>query len=64
MMPDLLQSLANERVRDRERLFAARNATFGEPPDRRPHRAEVRLGYWLISIGCRLAATDLAAAAR
>jgi hypothetical protein len=63
MMPDLLQSLANERVRDWERSFAAHNASFGAQPDDRPHRVAVRLGYWLISIGCRLAATDLAAAA-
>jgi hypothetical protein len=66
-MPDLIQALARERIRDREQSIAAHVTPFGDPPSgsrRRPRRVTVRCGYWLISIGCRLVSPDLTAATR
>jgi hypothetical protein len=63
MMPDLLEALAAERTRDRQRSLAARVGSFDDPPSRRPHRVAVRFGYWLIALGCRLVAPDLTTAA-
>jgi hypothetical protein len=63
MMPDLMQALANEHTRDRQRSIAAHRTRSDDPPSRRPHRVGVRCGYWLISIGCRLVAPDLPRAA-
>jgi hypothetical protein len=64
MHPEQLQALAIEHARDRERGIAVRITPFGEEPRiRRTHRVGVRCGYWLISVGCRLVAPDLPAAA-
>jgi hypothetical protein len=62
MMPDLIQALAIEHTRDRQRSIALMTPA-SDAPSRRPHRVGVRCGYWLISIGCRLVAPDLTAAA-
>jgi hypothetical protein len=59
MMPDLMQALATERARDRERWAATHRDRHGAPSSRRSHRTTVRCGYWLISLGCRLVAPDL-----
>ncbi|HTW21401.1 MAG TPA: hypothetical protein VME70_14455 [Mycobacteriales bacterium] len=64
MMPQLRQALADEHTRDRERAIAARRSAYGEGASSRPHRVGVRVGYWLISVGCRLVAPDLTAAAQ
>jgi hypothetical protein len=62
MMPDLIHALANERAREQNRSLAAHMA-HPNAPTPRPHRVPVKMGYWLISIGCRLVAPDLRAAA-
>ena len=61
MMPHLMQALADERTRDRDRELAARPRPVGADAAR-PRRVSIRFGYWLISIGCRLVAPDLTAA--
>jgi hypothetical protein len=64
MMPQLLQALAVEHDRDRQRSVAAHIRPSRDSARRRPHRVAVRCGYWLISIGRRLVAPDLSTAAR
>jgi hypothetical protein len=63
MMPDLMQALANERTRDRERSISPHFTAFSDQPSRRPRRVAIRCGYWLITIGCRLVAPDLSTVA-
>jgi hypothetical protein len=67
MLPHLTQALAVEHTRDLERAIAASFAHspyLPTKPPRRSSRVSVRCGYWLISIGWRLAAPDLSTAAR
>jgi hypothetical protein len=63
MMPHLMELLAKEHERDRQRSIDAHFIPFNDSPRHRPHRVGVRCGYWLISVGCRLVAPDLSAAA-
>jgi len=67
MMPQLAEAIAIERTRDRQRSTAAHSTLQRDLPSgrgpHRPHRVGVRCGYWLISVGCRLVAPDLSAAA-
>ena len=62
MMPQLRQALAEEHSRDRERAIATHRNVRGQIADPGPRRIGVRIGYWLICVGCRLVAPDLTAA--
>jgi hypothetical protein len=64
MMPQLMEAIAFERTRDRERSSAAPHLPSEATLSPRAHRVDVRIGYWLISLGCRLVAPDLSVAAR